>query len=117
MTSEPFSAWLRRQLTRRDESQAEFARAIGKHPGVVSRWLQGKQPTPASLDLVADYFHVPHDDLLAMAGHRVEVGELAVDDPRRRLHALVDRVRWTPDLVWFMEGALERMIEGAPDDA
>lgn len=53
-------------LMRRDGiSSYKLARDIGVHTSTVSNWRDGKTPKVDHLRLVADYFGVTVDDLLA----------------------------------------------------
>ena len=110
MGARDFADWLDRQLRRRGMSQAEFARRLETSSGTVNRWLHGaepRKPSPASCDLIADVLGVDRDEVLAIAGHRPPDEELAPDDPRRELIALVKRVRWTPERAGTIRALLE----------
>ena len=94
-----FAAWLRRQLARRDWTQADFARAAGLPTGTVSRWVRGERvPTPLHADLIADVLGVDLDIVLAVAGHRPNVDP---DDPPEiaDLIAMIRKTQMHPDRV------------------
>ena len=65
-----YSAWLRQEMRRREWRQADFARATEIDVSMISRWLQGRRPDPASLERVAVALGVDLDALLTLAGHR-----------------------------------------------
>lgn len=91
-----FAAWLRRQLDRRERTQADFARASGFPTGTVSRWMRGERvPTPPNCDTIADVLGVSLDTVLAVAGHRPDP---APDDPPEvaDLIALLRRIKMDP---------------------
>jgi hypothetical protein len=53
-SAEPsYSAWMLEEMRRREWRQADFARAAGVDVSMVSRWLQGRRPDPATLERVA----------------------------------------------------------------
>ena len=90
MSAEPsYSAWMLEEMRRREWRQADFARAAGVDVSMVSRWLQGRRPDPASLERVASALGVDLDALLTLAGHRPRSPR--DDDPR--VAALVAKVR------------------------
>ena len=103
-----FAAWLRRQLARRDWTQADFARAAGLPTGTVSRWVRGERvPTPLHADLIADVLGVDLDIVLAVAGHRPNVDP---DDPPEiaDLIAMIRKTQMHPDRV----AGLRSMLDG-----
>lgn len=87
--SESFSAWLQRQLDRREWSQADFARRAKVSTGLVSNWLAGeRRPNPSSCDRIADVFLVDVDEVLAIAGHRPRLPQDRLDE----IHAAFDPI-------------------------
>jgi transcriptional regulator with XRE-family HTH domain len=100
-----FPDWLRQELMQRGWRQADFARATGVDVSMISRWLQGRRPDPASLERVAQTLGVDLDGLLAMAGYRQR---LRNDDPRvATLVTKVRQVEWTPERFLIVDALLE----------
>src|SRR5262245_11143044 len=64
-----YKDWMRQEMRRREWRQADFARAVGVDVSMVSRWLQGRRPDPASLERVAAGLGIDLDALLTLAGH------------------------------------------------
>lgn len=89
-----FSAWLQRELDRREMRPADFARLADVNPSLVTRWLHGTTPSPESCDLIADVLGADLDLVLGLAGHRANVDELEPDDPVVELRSLVNRIEW-----------------------
>lgn len=78
-----FSEWFKRELLRREWSQADFAKRSKLAPSTVSAWATGdRTPDPESCDLIADVMLVDRDRVLALAGHRSLDRPLAPDDLR-----------------------------------
>lgn len=102
-----FPAWLRQELTQRGWRQADFARATGVDVSMISRWLHGRRPDPASLERVAETLGLDLDGLLSMAGYRQQPRN---DDPRiATLVAKVRQVEWTPERFLIVDALLEDM--------
>ncbi|MBL8127955.1 MAG: helix-turn-helix transcriptional regulator [Thermomicrobiales bacterium] len=100
-----FPAWLRQELTQREWRQADFSRATGVDVSMISRWLHGRRPDPASLERVAEALGLDLDGLLAMAGYRQQPRH---DDPRiATLVAKVRQVEWTPERFLIVDALLE----------
>ena len=100
-----FPDWLRQELTQRGWRQADFARATGVDVSMVSRWLHGRRPDPASLERGAETMGLDQDGLLAMAGYRQRPRN---DDPRvATLVAKVRQVEWTPERFLIVDALLE----------
>jgi transcriptional regulator with XRE-family HTH domain len=101
-----FSAWLREEMQRREWRQADFARATDIDVSMVSRWLQGRRPDPASLERVADALGAELDILLTLAGHRPRAPH--DDDPRTAsLVAKIRQVTWTPERFLIIDAMLD----------
>lgn len=102
-----FPVWLRQELTQRGWRQADFARATGVDVSMISRWLHGRRPDPASLERVAETLGLDLDGLLSMAGYRQQPRN---DDPRiATLVAKVRQVEWTPERFLIVDALLEDM--------
>lgn len=100
-----FPDWLRQELAQRHWRQADFARATGVDVSMVSRWLHGRRPDPASLERVAHTLGLDLDGLLAMAGYRQRQQD---DDPRvATLVAKVRQVEWTVERFLIMDALLD----------
>jgi len=94
------------EMRRREWRQADFARAAGVDVSMVSRWLQGRRPDPASLERVASALGVDFDALLTLAGHRPRLSR--DDDPRvAALVAKVRQVTWTPERFLIVDALLD----------
>jgi len=93
MNDESFGGWLKRQLQRREWSQAKFARQGNFSPSSVSAWINNERvPDPGSCDLIADALGLDRDLVLAIAGHRPVEDD---DSPLvREFIAKVRRVDW-----------------------
>ena len=101
-----YSAWMLEEMRRREWRQADFARAAGVDVSMVSRWLQGRRPDPASLERVASALGVDLDALLTLAGHRPRSPR--DDDPRvASLVAKVRQVTWTPERFLIVDALLD----------
>ncbi len=101
-----YSAWMRDEMRRRAWRQADFARAVEIDVSMVSRWLQGRRPDPASLERVAGALGVDLDALLTLAGHRPRTPR--DDDPRvATLVAKVRQVTWTPERFLIVDALLD----------
>lgn len=100
-----FPEWLRQELTQRGWRQADFARATGVDVSMISRWLHGRRPDPASLERIAETLGLDLDGLLSMAGYRQPRRN---DDPRvATLMAKVRQVEWTPERFLIVDALLE----------
>lgn len=117
MRGDAFVAWMRRELQRREWTQADLSRKLNVPSGSVSRWMHGQRPQPYYCDLLADVFGADVDEVLTLAGHRPA---LLNDDPELAgLISLLRRVERTPERVTFLRSMLESMLEvqaasGAP---
>lgn len=114
--SDQFIPWVRQQLRRREWNDAEFARRLNTSSGTVSHWMTGKrQPSTRSCDRIADLFGANLDLVLTLAGHRVPDTPIQPDDPKKRLHDLIDRVRLTPTQSRGLEAMLISWLEPEPN--
>jgi len=94
------------EMRRREWRQADFARVTGVDVSMVSRWLQGRRPDPASLERVASALGVDLDALLTLAGHRPRSPR--DDDPWvASLVAKVRQVTWTPERFLIVDALLD----------
>lgn len=101
-----FIQWAREEMRRREWRQADFARAAGVDVSMVSRWLRGRRPDPASLERVAEALGADLDLLLTLAGHRPRTPR--DDDPRvASLVAKVRQVTWTPERFLIVDALLD----------
>jgi transcriptional regulator with XRE-family HTH domain len=101
-----FGLWVREELRRREWRQADFARAAGIDVSMVSRWLHGRRPDPASLERVAAALGVDLDLLLTLAGHRPPAPR--DDEPRTAmLVAKVRQIDWTPERFLIVDALLD----------
>lgn len=101
-----YGAWMREEMRRREWRQADFARATEIDVSMVSRWLQGRRPDPASLERVAEALGVDLDTLLTLAGHRPRTPR--DDDPRvAALVAKVRQITWTPERYLIVDAMLD----------
>jgi transcriptional regulator with XRE-family HTH domain len=101
-----YKEWMREEMRRREWRQADFARATAVDVSMVSRWLQGSRPDPASLERVAASLGADLDALLTLAGHRPRSPR--DDDPRvATLVAKVRQVEWTPERFLIVDALLD----------
>lgn len=101
-----YKEWVREELGRRGWRQADFARAVSVDVSMVSRWLHGRRPDPASLERVAAALGVDLDALLTLAGHRPRSAR--DDDPRvATLAAKVRQIEWTPERFLIVDNLLD----------
>lgn len=101
-----FREWMQEEMRRREWRQADFARAAGIDVSMISRWLHGRRPDPASLERVAVALGVDLDALLTLAGHRTRTAR--DDDPRvASLVAKVRQVQWTPERFLIVDAILD----------
>lgn len=103
-----FGRWLETQLQYREWSKADLVRALGTHQGNVTRWIRGDvRVSTRTVDRIADLFNEDVDFLLTLAGHRPIALDRGPDDPRRALHALLDRIDLNEERVWSLRSLLE----------
>jgi transcriptional regulator with XRE-family HTH domain len=101
-----YKEWMREEMRRREWRQADFARAAGIAVSMVSRWLHGRRPDPASLERVAEALGADLDALLTLAGHRPRSPR--DDDPRvASLVAKVRQITWTPERFLIVDALLD----------
>lgn len=101
-----YKDWMLAEMRRREWRQADFARAAGVDVSMVSRWLNGRRPDPASLERVAAALGVDLDGLLTLAGHRPRSSR--DDDPwTATLVAKVRQVRWTAERFLIVDAMLD----------
>ena len=111
MTSE-FGRWLRGQMDRREWGVTQMARELGVNHGIVSQWLNGnRNPSPKSIDKIADVLFVDPDEVLAIAGHRPRLPM----DQLEKFHSLADpyarKLDWDdPENRLSIENALQHLI-------
>jgi transcriptional regulator with XRE-family HTH domain len=111
-TSESLAEWLKRQLARKEWSQADFARHLNTTNGVVSRWLRGERiPSPEYCDRIADVLDFDRDVVLALAGHRPLAEAIDPESPKARIMALADRVEWTEDRAAGVEALFRSFLD------
>ena len=109
---EDLSTWIRRQMARRGWKAADLSRQMGVGSGRISEWLnRQRRPSPESCIKLADVFGADPDDVLALAGHREPLEPLDIDDPKRRIIALVRKVRMTPSQANGLEAMLRSWLE------
>lgn len=71
-------------------------------------------PDPPLCDVIADVLGLDVDDVLTIAGHRPSVVAIPPDDPRRELHALVDRIDWRSDRFEVVRNMLHSSANDRP---
>ena len=101
-----YKEWMLAEMRRREWRQADFARAAGVDVSMVSRWLHGRRPDPASLERVAAAMGVDCDLLLTLAGRRPRSPR---DDDlwTATLVAKVRQVQWTPERFLIVDAVLD----------
>ncbi len=108
-----YSEWMLAEMRRREWRQADFARAAGLDVSMVSRWLRGRRPDPASLERVAVALGEDLDVLLTLAGYRPRSPR--DDDPRAAtLVAKVRQVNWTPERFLIVDALLDDLRQRSP---
>lgn len=74
------ASWMHHQLRQRDWTRSDFAGRVGVPESTVAKWMAGNmEPTPDSMQRIADALYVSIDDVLHAAGIRPQV---VYDDPR-----------------------------------
>lgn len=94
-----FPTWLAQELRRREWTQSDFARRMKIGTGSVAMWMTGtRNPSPRSLDRIADVLAVDVDFLLTLAGHRPK--DLGGEDDiiKRELLPLMRQIDWSRGL-------------------
>lgn len=93
--------WLRTELEERDLTQAQVAVYAGVGQATISDILRkGHVPKVDTLFRLADYFHVPRERVLRLAGHLPPAADAqdeaeAYEDPL--VEALIEEFRRVPD--------------------
>jgi transcriptional regulator with XRE-family HTH domain len=67
---EALAAWLVDQMRERNLSARETSLGAGLSHGAISHFLNGKRPSRKSCDKLAEFFGVPKEVLLIMAGYQ-----------------------------------------------
>lgn len=112
MDGETFPEWLKRQLLRREWTQADLARRLETSPGIVSHWIRGERvPSPESCERLAEAFARDVDEVLTRAGHRPEIEPLQPDDSKQEFRAMISRLEMTPDKEVALRGLLRAWLE------
>lgn len=105
-STERFAAWIRETMRRRVWTQAEFARKTKVSSSVVSRWLNGQQPDPASVRKIASRLGEDLNSLMAMAGY-LEIEKLALPPQKAALVAKIVQTELTPAVMSMMDAVIE----------
>lgn len=72
MADESFGEWLRGMVQRRGLSQVAVAKGLAVSQAALSRWLHDvATPDPDSCSKIAQFLHIPVEDVYARAGHPV----------------------------------------------
>jgi transcriptional regulator with XRE-family HTH domain len=110
MTS--FPSWLRRQMDSREWGVTKLSKELGVSHGLVSQWLSGQRnPSPRSIDRIADVLFVDVDEVLTVAGHRPRDFDADPDSPPERFHAMMKRIHWDPQREAMIDAILRQMVE------
>ncbi|MGB3305022.1 MAG: helix-turn-helix transcriptional regulator [Thermomicrobiales bacterium] len=83
----PLAEWMREQLRERDWIEADLARAIGIHSGMVSRWMAGTIPAPHNCRRIAMVLGVDPAFVLRLVSG---VSEAMSDPVKDELKAMID---------------------------
>jgi len=108
--ADTFGSWLKNQAIGRFGTLRAFAKAIGKEPTYISRWVgDHERPSYESARQIADVLAVPIVEVLSRAGMPIhEADALATppspDDP---LEIMVERVRNDPRMMRDLRRAQE----------
>lgn len=112
MSGDTFSAWLRRQLQRREWTESDLARRMSTTPSVVNRWARGERvPSPQSCESLADVLLIDVNEVLERAGHKPREIELPPGDPRRTIIALIRQLDPDDPVTRFWLESLPPTIE------
>jgi transcriptional regulator with XRE-family HTH domain len=114
-------SYLRRRRTQLGMTQEALGERSGLTKGYLSQVESGRIGFPGA-DIrrrLAKALGVTHLELLIAAGELLEeevatagvVGVVEADpnDPRQRLHRLIDDINWSAESLDFVEGALDRL--------
>ncbi len=90
-----FAEWIGQELERRGLNQSQLAARIGLGSSAVNGWFtKGAIPGPRTCVRLAEFLHLPPEDVLQRAGH-LPAPRDARDDPRpreRRLAGLATEI-------------------------
>lgn len=114
MPENAFASWLKRQLLRREWTQADLARRLNVSTGTVANWATGSRlPSTASVDRIADVLGIDIDDVLVAAGHRPPTFDIDPDSPEAQLIPLIRQIDWEsrPGRLEEVEAELRFMID------
>jgi transcriptional regulator with XRE-family HTH domain len=119
-------SYIKERRTARGINQETLGDMAGVSKAYISQVENGRVTLP-SADIrrrIAKALGVTHVELLIAAGELLEdeiatagvVGVVHHDpnDPRQRLHRLIDDIAWTSEALDFVEGALDRLANPPP---
>lgn len=84
----PIGAWLSEECAQRGLSWAKASRCAGVDKSMVSMIMRGQKPAPATCQALAQFFQVPTEYVLQLAGHLEPSGYEIVFSPGVREIAL-----------------------------
>jgi transcriptional regulator with XRE-family HTH domain len=99
--TKPFRKWLLEMMERKDLNQTSLAIHLGRSQPTVSAWVRGTTvPDEESCRKIADFFDVPLDVVLVLAGHMlpgtittlVREWKFLPGTPQYELFRLIDRM-------------------------
>lgn len=77
----PIGAWLSEECAQRGLSWAEASRRAGVDKSMISMIMRGQKPAPATCQALAQFFQVPTEHVLRLAGHLEPSGYEIVFSP------------------------------------
>jgi len=87
---------------------ADFARALKKPNGSVSRWINGsRRPSPESCEDIADVLNQPPKLVMSHAGYPVQ--DQQVDPRTDGIISIVERIAWNEEREQYARALLESM--------
>lgn len=89
----PLVEWMREQMREREWLEADLARAMNSHSGMISRWMQGVTPSPHNCRRIAAVFGVDPAFVINLATG----GAGPVDPVKEELKAMIDATDLSPD--------------------
>ncbi len=104
-----FGGWLKDQAIGQFGTLRAFAKAIGKEPTYISRWVNDhERPSYESARQIADLLEVPIAEVLSRAGMPINAEDaLAPPSPDDPLEIMVERVRRDPRMMRDLRRAQE----------
>lgn len=108
---EGFPLYLQQQLQLREWNLSDLSEQSGIAVSVISRWMQGQQPSANSIRSVARAFSLPYEEVWQAALNE----RVSTEDPQRlELTRLLERVDLTKERYTTLRTLMMVMIEDSP---